>query len=185
MLSACTSLGPGSYATWQVETPPAATPVTANPDSIDFHGIPLRDGQLVVSEQGSPLSLLMSLLIVDASPWIHAGIISIEDGVPYLYESNGQIQPTWSGPPTAAVSGGMRRMTLDWFVANQTWIAIYDPPAGADPAKIVEFARQSYALHIPFDAYFDLADREPDVLHRVCCAGAGSSAMRHRREPRP
>jgi hypothetical protein len=157
LLAACTSPGP-RYASWQVETPIAARPVTATPGSIDFHGIPLRDGQLVVSEQGSPLGLLMALLVDDAAPWIHAGIISIEDGVPWLYESNGQLQPAWSGPPTATVSGGMRRMTLEWFVANQTWIAIYDPPAGADPAKIVAFARQSHAQHIPFDAYFDLGD---------------------------
>jgi len=158
-LSACTGLGPQHYSTWQTDKPyGVAAPVAVPQASIDFHGIPVRDGQLVVSEQGSPLSLLMSLLIADASPWIHIGIIAIDDGVPYLYETNGQIHPTWSSPPTAAVGGGMRRMTLEWFVANQTFIAIYAPPVGADPEKIVEFARQSYAQHIPFDAYFDLSD---------------------------
>jgi hypothetical protein len=157
LLTACTSPGP-RYASWQVETPVAAKPEPGTAAVVDFHGIPVRDGQLVVSEQGSPLGLLMALLVDDAAPWIHAGIISIEDGVPWLYESNGQLHPAWSGPPTATVSGGMRRMTLEWFVANQTWIAIYDPPAGADPAKIVAFARQSHAQHIPFDAYFDLGD---------------------------
>ena len=159
VLSACTTLGPKSYATWQLDTPPGTAKVASNtPDSIDFHGIPVRNGQLVVSEQGSPLGLLMSLLMADASPWIHIGIIAIDNGVPWLYETNGQIHPAWSGPPTAAVSGGMRRMTLEWFVANQGYIAIYAPPAGADPEKLVEFARQSYAQHIPFDAYFDLGD---------------------------
>ncbi len=150
-LPGCTDLGPRHYATWQVDTP-------ATPDSVDFHGIPLRSGQIVVSEQGSPLGLLMSLLIADASPWIHAGIVSIEDGVPYLYESNGQIRPTWSNPPTAAVRGGVRRLSLDWFVANQSFIAIYTPPAGADPARIVEFAREAHIRHVPFDAWFDLDD---------------------------
>jgi hypothetical protein len=158
LLPACARLGPEGYATWKIQTPPATRPAASTAEGIDFHGIPLRDGQLVVSEQGSPLSLLMALLVDDASPWIHAGIISIENGVPWLYESNGQLQPTWSNPPTAAVSGGMRRMTLEWFIANQTWIAIHEPPAGADPAKIVAFARQSHAQHIPFDAYFELGD---------------------------
>lgn len=158
-LSACTGLGPQHYSTWQTDKPyGVAAPVAVPQASIDFHGIPVRDGQLVVSEQGSPLSLLMSLLIADAAPWIHIGIIAIDNGVPYLYETNGQIHPTWSSPPTAAVGGGMRRMTLEWFVANQTFIAIYASPAGADPEKIVKFARQSYAQHIPFDAYFDLSD---------------------------
>lgn len=157
-MSACTGLGPQHYSTWQAERHDAIASAAVQPASIDFHGIPVRNGQLVVSEQGSPLGLLMSLLVADTSPWIHAGIVAIENEVPWVYESNGQIRPAWSSPPTASVSGGMRRMTLDWFVSNQTWIAIYDPPAGADPAKIVEFARQSYAQHIPFDAYFDLED---------------------------
>ena len=85
LLPACTALGPRHYTTWQSE--PAARIAAADPDapdSIDFHGIPVRSGQIVVSEQGSPLGLLMSLLSADASPWIHAGIISIEAGVPYV-----------------------------------------------------------------------------------------------------
>lgn len=160
LLPACTALGPRHYATWQTDPPSqTATPDAASPASLDFHGIPVRSGQIVVSEQGSPLGLLMSLLIADASPWIHVGIIAIEDGVPWLYESNGQIRPTWSSdPPTAAVGGGVRRLSLEWFVANQSYIAIYAPPAGADPVRIVEFARTAYMQHIPFDAWFDLND---------------------------
>ena len=49
-------------------------------------------------------------------------------------------------------------MTLDWFVANQSYIAIYTPPAGSDPARIVDFARQSHARYIRFDPWFDLGD---------------------------
>lgn len=158
-LQACTGLGPRHYASWQTDPSPGpATADAATPDSVDFHGIAVRSGQLVLSEQGSPLGLLMSLLITDASPWIHAGIIAIEDGVPYVYESNGQIGPTWSNPPTAAVRGSVRRLSLEWFVANQTYIAIYAPPAGTDPARIVKFAREAHARHVPFDAWFDLSD---------------------------
>jgi hypothetical protein len=159
LLPACTALGPHHYTTWQSNPAARIAPADpAAPDSIDFHGIPVHSGQIVVSEQGSPLGLLMSLLGADASPWIHAGIISIEAGVPYVYESNGQIRPTWSGPPTAAVGGGVRRMTLDWFVANQSYIAIYTPPAGSDTARIVAFARESHARYIRFDPWFDLND---------------------------
>lgn len=161
-LPACTTPGPRHYATWQTDPPlRAATAGATAPASIDYHGIPLRDGQLVVSEQASPLSVLLALLSADASPWIHVGIIAIEDGIPYLYESNGQLRPTWSsGPPTATVGGGVRRMTLDWFVANQSYIAIHQPPAAADPARLVAFARQSHAQHIRFDPWFDLDDAD-------------------------
>jgi hypothetical protein len=158
LLSACTSPGPG-YATWQVETPVAARLDTGAPAPIDFHGVPVRDGQLVVSEQGSPLGMLLSLLSAEAFPWIHVGIIAIEDGTPYVYESNGQLRPTWSsGPPNATVGGGVRRMSLDWFVANQRYIAIHAPPAGADPTRLVAFARDSHARQVRFDPWFDLDD---------------------------
>jgi hypothetical protein len=158
LLSACASPGP-RYATWQVETPVATRPEPGTPAPIDFHGIPLRDGQLVVSEQGSPLGMLLSLLSAEAFPWIHVGIIAIEGGKPYVYESNGQLRPTWSSqPPNAAVGGGVRRMSLDWFVANQSYIAIHAPPAGADPAKLVAFARDSHARQVRFDPWFDLDD---------------------------
>jgi hypothetical protein len=158
LLSACASPGP-RYATWQVETQVTASPEPGTAAVIDFHGIPVRDGQLIVSEQGSPLGMLLSLLSAEASPWIHVGIIAIERGTAYVYESNGQIRPTWSsGPPNTAVGGGVRRMSLTWFVANQSYIAIHEPPASADPAKLVAFARDSHARRVRFDPWFDLDD---------------------------
>jgi hypothetical protein len=158
LLAACTSPGP-RYASWQVETPIAAKPEPGTPAVVDFHGIPVRDGQLVVSEQGSPLGMLLSLLSAEAFAWIHVGIIAIEDGTPYVYESNGQLHPTWSSePPNTAVGGGVRRMSLAWFVANQSYIAIHEPPAGIDPAKLVAFARDSHARRVRFDPWFDLDD---------------------------
>jgi hypothetical protein len=179
---ACTAPGPRHYATWQTGSALATPAAQAQAHTIDFHGIPLRDGQLVVSEQVAPLSLLLSLLSAEASPWIHVGIIAIEGGTPYLYESNGQLRPTWSsGPPTATVGGGVRRMTLDWFVANQSHIAIHEPPAGADPAKLVAFARQSHARHVRFDPWFDLDD--PDRMYctefvALALAAAGAPPAR-------
>jgi|CXWL01.1.fsa_nt_gi hypothetical protein len=152
-LAGCETLSPAGFATWDV----APESVRAAPDLM-FHGIPLHSGQIVASEQGSPQSLFLSLLVADSYPWVHTGILSIEDGIPWLYESQGQVRPTLSGPPNRNIGGGVRRVALESFIGRQRFVGIYEPPAGVDAARVAGYARQRYLDGTPFDAYFNLQD---------------------------
>ena len=67
-----TTLQPTAYRTFDVESPSVG--------ELDFHGLPLQSGQLVVSDSGDPDSLLMSMLGEHYTPYGHAGILSIEAG---------------------------------------------------------------------------------------------------------
>jgi len=151
-LGGCASLGPGGFATWQVEAP-------ADSAALDFHGIPVRTGQILVSEQGTPNSLFLSLLVAENRPFVHSAVVVVEDGWPVVYEANGRLRPGIGGrPPTETLQGGVRRLDLATFLTRNRFIALYDLPAGADPARIAAFAQASHRRQVPFDPYFDGTD---------------------------
>jgi hypothetical protein len=99
-----TTLTPAAYRTFDAES--------ASEGELDFHGLPLQSGQLVVSDSGDADSLLTSILGEQYTPYGHAGILSIEDGRAYVYEGYALLWPFLSGPPTDAMQGHIRRVTL-------------------------------------------------------------------------
>lgn len=152
LLGGCTAVGPAAFGTWQVDG-------GATDASVPYEGIPVRTGQIIVSEQGSANSMFLSLLVAENHPYVHSGVIVVENGSPWVYEANGRMQPSFgSGPLTHRVTGGMRRIGLGTFLAQNRFIAIYDPPAGSDPGRIGRFAQDSYMAGLPFDAFFDRSD---------------------------
>jgi hypothetical protein len=54
----------------------------------------------------------MSMLGEEYTPYGHAGILSIEGGKAYVYEGYALLWPFLSGPPTDAMRGRIRRVTL-------------------------------------------------------------------------
>ena len=62
--------GPNAFRTWQIDMQPDESTVL-------FRGIPVRTGQIVASEQGSPQSIFLSLLVADNYPYVHTGILAI------------------------------------------------------------------------------------------------------------
>ena len=125
----------------------------------DASTLPLESGQIVVSETGDALSLFFSLFTEDFAPWVHAGILAIEDGVAYVYDANGTMLPIPGLPPTATVGGGVRRVSLARFVRGKRVVGFYTPTHGVDRAKLVAFAREHHARGTPFDSYFDADDK--------------------------
>jgi hypothetical protein len=153
---------------------------SADAGELEFHGVPLQSGQLVVSDAGAPDTLLLSLLGEQYSPYGHAGIVSIENDKAYVYEGYATLRPIFSGPPTDAMRGNIRRVTLEHYIRRQRVTAIYDPPADVDKAAVVEFARARHRDGTEFDPYFDWSDHS-----RLYCTEFAALALHAGGAPLP
>jgi hypothetical protein len=131
---------------------------SATDRTFDAGVLPLASGQIVVSETGDATSLFFSLFTENYAPWVHAGILAIEDGVAFVYDATGTLFPIPGVPPTSTVGGSVRRVALTRFVRGKRVVGFYAPGAGIDAVKLVAFARGHYARGTPFDAYFDADD---------------------------
>jgi hypothetical protein len=142
------------FATW--ETSPAAV---AGPVELSFHGIPIRSGQIIASEQGSAQSMLLTLMVAQSYQYTHTGLIVVTDGQAFVYEANGKPGMfLWGRPPTEVVDGEVRRLVLEDFIRDKRFVTIHDPPPGVDVAQVVRFAQGSLESALPFDPTFDLRD---------------------------
>jgi hypothetical protein len=124
----------------------------------NWRGAPAREGQIIVIEQDDALSFLLTLMAEVYQPYIHAGLVVVDEGRPYVYEAWAIYKPRWQGRPTRDPGGGVRRVTLSSFLRRAGIIAIHDPPDGVNVADVVGFARASLAARIPFDEFFDSRD---------------------------
>ena len=167
-----TTLTPAAYRTFDAES--------ASEGELDFHGLPLESGQLVVSDSGDPDSLLMSLLGEQYTPYGHAGILSIEAGKAYVYEGYALLWPFMNGPPTDAMRGHIRRVTLDQYISRQRVTAIFDPAASVDKAAVVAYARARHEDGTEFDPYFDWRDHT-----RLYCTEFAALALHAGGQPLP
>ena len=149
VLAGCESFEPARYAT--VES------VRVGPAEL-FHGLPVETGQIVVNEKPGGISLFLSLVGERFEPWIHAGIVVVEDGRPWVYEAFGLMMPNLSGNPNDGMRGGVRRVSLESLIVRGGYVEIHDPPVGVDREQLAAFARQHHRARTRFDAYFDAGD---------------------------
>ena len=122
--------------------------------------LPLESGQIVMTSSIASLDIFATLLPVTYNPYIHAAVLSVEDGRPYVYEQYGR---HWVNPfadsPTDMVTGRVKRVPLTEFMTRYDHIEIWD--AGSyDKQTIVAFARRHFALKTPFDPYFDHSEQK-------------------------
>jgi hypothetical protein len=120
----------------------------------DYQGLPIRSGQLIVSEGGSALSFMMELMATRYGPYGHVGILSVEGNEIYVYEAFAQLGLRFWAPPTERLSGRVRKVTLSAFLKRQMISAIYEAD-GVDLDGVATFARQAYSQRLSFDRYFD------------------------------
>lgn len=159
LLAGCAAtLDRANYATWAIA--PDATPASPadSATTINFQGIRLRSGLIVVSEQGSAIGLLLSLSMSEYHPYAHTGVIGIEKGRAYVYEAFGLVHPFLWGPPSDATGGTIRRVSLESYLRRQRIVAIYAPPPGVQIDRVADFARRAWRERVPFDPYFNTAD---------------------------
>jgi hypothetical protein len=126
-----------------------------------YLGLPLRTGQLVLTEAPGAYSFAFELIPETFYPFTHVAIVAIENGEPVVYDVTGEYKATGLHTKLLAnVHGGMRRTPFYEYVAPNLYAEIFDPPAGADPEKIAAFARQKFAEAVEFDAFFQYEDHK-------------------------
>lgn len=137
-----------------------ATPDTTEPPLVWFTSpdasvVPvLRSGQIIVTDSGGPTAVFFSLFSHEFSPFVHAGIIAVEGGEFFVYESYGLFRLSLSGRPTDHIKGAVSRTPLPAFIRRGRYAKVYEPPVGADPDLIVEYAVEHFEKKTPFDPYF-------------------------------
>jgi len=124
-----------------------------------FNGVAIDSGDIVISQPYGPLSLFFALYPREFQPYMHAGVLVIEDDRAYVYHAMGVIKPAFGGPPTRSVGGGIFRTPLDEFIYAQRYVEIFQPDPAIERARVVAFARAQYRNGTPFDPYFDSEDR--------------------------
>jgi hypothetical protein len=129
-----------------------------------WRGLPVADGQIIVTEKPSAMALLLSLAVERFEPFVHAGLVVFDDGRPQVYEAFGSLRPHFGGRPTRGMGGGVRRVPLQTFLARGGITAIYEPAAGMDRAGLARFARAALRDRLRFDDVFDSRDER-----RVYC----------------
>ena len=155
LLGGCAGFQPAQYATFSVRARPHDQLAAA---SVHVNGLSVRAGDIVLGERGTAASVFLALLAEEFFPFVHSGVVAIENGHAYVYEAFATIRPRLSGPPTDAIRGRIRRVTLERFMSRQQIAAIYAPPSEVDADAVAQFARDRYLDGTPFDAYFDARD---------------------------
>lgn len=157
VLAGCSSINPASFATYEINQPPRATTTRADHE-INYHGMPLRSGQILVSNNKTPLSFFITLTDQEYHPYTHAGIISIEGGKPYLYHAVAKLKLLVRGSLTDKTKGGIERLPLKTFMQDKAVVAIYRLASAELEKSIADFAVKSYQEKLPYDALFDEKD---------------------------
>lgn len=127
----------------------------------NFLGMPLRDGQIVLTESPDATSLVFAMIPKRFHDFTHAGILAMEDGEPVVYEVSGEVItfPVHSRL-LDNVAGEVHRRPLLQYVAANLYAEVLEVPEGVDGAKVAAWARDAYRRKVPFDAYFRWDDHE-------------------------
>lgn len=120
-----------------------------------FVGLPLRSGQIILSESPEATSFAFALIPDRFYNFTHAGIVSMEDGEAWVYEASGELATVpLHSRLLDNVTGAVHRRPLFEYVSPNLYAEIFDPPDGVDGEKVAAFARQRFAEKTPFDPYF-------------------------------
>lgn len=154
----------------------------AQPARIDWRSVPVATGQIIVQEAVGPTSLFVSLFAARFEPYVHAGVVVVEAGRPWVYESMGLMLPRASGRPNDRMRGGVRRVSLRSFMARKGVFALHAAPAGINTERLVSWLEAQRRARTPFDGYFDHEDADAlycvEFVARAIAAAGGPEVAR-------
>jgi hypothetical protein len=125
-----------------------------------FLGLPLRSGQLLVTESPDATSFAFMLFPEAFHPFTHIGVIAMEEGEPWVYDVTGGVK----GLPLRErvldnVHGTIFRRPLLEYASYNLHGEIYDPPPGVDGERLAAWVRARHASgDVEFDTRFDPVD---------------------------
>jgi hypothetical protein len=126
-----------------------------------FLGIPLRDGQVLLTESPEATSFVFAMIPKRFHYFTHGGIVAIENGEPVVYEVSGDIIALPLHTRVLDnVAGEVHRRPLLQYASSNLYVEIMEVPDGVDGAKVAAFARDAFRRKVAFDAYFDWADHQ-------------------------
>ena len=149
LLSGCTSFQNTSFANYQTFAAPSG----------EYYDTPLASGQIIMTGSQAPTDILLGVVPPEFSPYVHLGIVVIDEAEPYVYEAVGEPSLSFNSevPPTATIVGNVQRVPLAAFVQRYFYAEVFEP-TGANRRKVAEFARYHLAAATPFDPFFDFSD---------------------------
>jgi hypothetical protein len=145
----CASFEPARQRTLVVASGATATP---------WRGLPVESGQIIVNEHPGATSLFLSFTAQRFAPFMHVGIVVVEEGEPFVYEAMGLILPLPWRNPNEGIGGGVQRVTLESFLLRGGIVAIYSPEPGVDRTALAAFAQARERERKPFDGHYDASD---------------------------
>lgn len=126
-----------------------------------YAGIPIRSGQLLLSESPGPTSFVFMLIPETFQCFTHAGIVVMEDEEPWVYEVSGELaRVPFHERVLDNVTGTVKRHRLFEYVAPNLFAELVDLPVGVDGEKVSAYAREQYQSRTKFDPYFRWDEHE-------------------------
>ena len=158
VLSGCSTINLKSFSTFEISHQSSPAKFSELNDEIDYHGLRLRSGQILVSDTNTALNFFVTLTDQVYSPYAHAGIISIERGKPYLYHAVAKLKLLFKGSLTDKTKGTIKRTPLSKYIKGKSVVAIYNLPSAKIEKSMADFAVRSHKEKLPYDALFDETD---------------------------
>lgn len=123
-----------------------------------FSHVALSSGQIVLTEDFTPMSMFETIGVQQYLPYTHAGFLVIEDGVPFVYSMQSYETDVSKFGTIDGMRGGMDRTSLKDVINSRILVSIFDPPPEANRAKLLAYIKKIYEQHVPFDPFFDSDD---------------------------
>lgn len=155
-----------------------------------YNGLPLRSGQLVLTESPDATSYAFFLIPERFYPFTHIAVISIEGGEPWVYDVTGEVATVPLHKRLLDnVKGTVYRRRFYEYVAANLYAEVYDPPPGAKPELVALYARRAFDRHVKFDTHFDSRDHSTlycsEMVALAVEAAGGKAPPLERSNPNP
>lgn len=124
-------------------------------DPPTFAGIPLKSGQVILTESPEATSFGFMLMPDQFYYFTHGGVVVMEEGEAWVYEIAAEIVTfPFHERVLDNVDGKVARRRLFEYVMPNLYAEVMDLEPGVDGGKVADFARDHYKRKTKFDAFF-------------------------------